>query len=81
MTTTKEKVPMFFLNYDDKIYLTNRETEVLKCIVEGKTNPEIAEELIVSTNTAKAHVRSILQKMNVHDRVQAAVEAIKKGLV
>ena len=81
MTTTKEKVPMFFLNYDDKIYLTNRETEVLKCIVEGKTNPEIAEELIVSTNTANAHVRSILQKMNVHDRVQAAVEAIKKGLV
>lgn len=61
--------------------LTEREYEVLKLIVMGKTNTEIAKELTISVHTAKAHVCSILQKMGVDDRVQVAVNAIRKGLV
>ena len=64
-----------------KIPLTEREFEVLKHLVAGKSNTEIAKELIVSVHTAKAHVCSILQKMCVNDRVQAAVKAVKEGIV
>lgn len=66
---------------DNDIQLTERESEVLKHLVDGKSNTEIAKELIVSVHTAKAHVCSILQKMCVSDRVQAAVKAVKEGLV
>ena len=61
--------------------LTGREFQVLKLIVMGKSNTEIARDLIVSVHTAKAHVCSILQKMSVNDRVQAAVKAVREGLV
>lgn len=64
-----------------RIPLTERECEVLKHLVAGKSNTEIAKELIVSVHTAKAHVCSILQKMCVNDRVQAAVKAVKEGMV
>ncbi len=64
-----------------KVPLTEREQEVLKHLVSGKSNTEIAKELIVSVHTAKAHVCSILQKMCVNDRVQAAVKAVKEGMV
>lgn len=66
---------------ENEIQLTEREKEVLKHLVDGKSNTEIAKELIVSVHTAKAHVCSILQKMCVSDRVQAAVKAVKEGLV
>ena len=66
---------------ESRVPLTEREFEVLKHLVEGKSNTEIAKELIVSVHTAKAHVCSILQKMCVNDRVQAAVKAVKEGLV
>lgn len=68
-------------NYDGRVPLTEREFEVLKHLVSGKSNTEIAKELIVSVHTAKAHVCSILQKMCVNDRVQAAVKAVKEGMV
>lgn len=68
-------------NAEARIPLTEREFEVLKHLVAGKSNTEIAKELIVSVHTAKAHVCSILQKMCVNDRVQAAVKAVKEGLV
>ena len=64
-----------------RIPLTEREFEVLKHLVAGKSNTEIANELIVSVHTAKAHVCSILQKMCVNDRVQAAAKAVKEGMV
>ena len=64
-----------------RVPLTEREFEVLKHLVLGKSNTEIAKELIVSVHTAKAHVCSILQKMCVNDRVQAAVKAVKEGIV
>ena len=66
---------------DARAQLTERELEVLKHLVEGKSNTEIAKELIVSVHTAKAHVCSILQKLCVDDRVQAAVKAIKENII
>ena len=60
--------------------LTPREKEVLDLLVQGFSNTEIAEKLIVSAHTAKAHVCSILEKLSVTDRVQAAVKAIKYDL-
>ncbi|MEA5511310.1 response regulator transcription factor [Crocosphaera sp. UHCC 0190] len=61
--------------------LSERELEVLKLIVEGKSNNEIAEHLYLSTNTIKTHVRGIMNKLAVDDRVQAAVIALRSGLV
>ncbi len=61
--------------------LSERELEVLKLIVEGKSNNQIAEELYLSTNTIKTHVRGIMNKLAVDDRVQAAVVALRSGLV
>ena len=66
---------------DARAQLTDRELEVLKHLVNGKSNTEIAKELIVSVHTAKAHVCSILQKLCVDDRVQAAVKAIRENIV
>ena len=61
--------------------LTEREYEVLKLVVEGQSNLEIANTLTISEHTAKAHVCNIIQKLVVDDRTQAAVKAIKEGLV
>jgi NarL family two-component system response regulator LiaR len=61
--------------------LTAREMEVLKLIVDGLSNPEIAERLTITKATAKAHVHSILQKLCVDDRTQAAVLAMRQGYV
>lgn len=66
---------------DARAQLTDRELEVLRHLVQGKSNTEIAKELIVSVHTAKAHVCSILQKLCVDDRVQAAVKAIKENII
>lgn len=61
--------------------LTQREYEVLKLVVDGMSNNEIAQELTISEHTAKAHVCNIIQKLVVDDRTQAAVKALKEGLV
>lgn len=61
--------------------LTERELEVLKLIVGGKSNKEIAQALGVSNHTAKAHVANIIQKLAVDDRTQVAVKALKDGIV
>lgn len=61
--------------------LTSRETQILKLITEGYSNNEIAKELFVSINTTKAHVASILQKLEVDDRLQAALKALKNKIV
>lgn len=61
--------------------LTARETQILKLITEGYSNNEIAKELFVSINTTKAHVASILQKLEVDDRLQAALKALKSKIV
>ena len=61
--------------------LTSREAQILKLITEGYSNNEIANQLFVSINTTKAHVASILQKLEVDDRLQAALKALKERLV
>ena len=61
--------------------LTEREYEVLKLVVDGQSNAQIADTLTISEHTAKAHVCNIIQKLVVDDRTQAAVKAIKEGLV
>ena len=61
--------------------LTARETEVLTLITRGYSNKEIARELVISIKTVKTHVSSILSKLHTVDRTQAALCAVRKGLV
>lgn len=61
--------------------LTDRETEVLELVVEGKTNSEIAEVLFVSEHTIKMHLAHILDKLHLQNRVQIAVHAVRGGLL
>jgi DNA-binding NarL/FixJ family response regulator len=64
-----------------KINLTKRELEVLELCAKGYSNIEIAEELTISFHTAKAHVSSILEKLNAPSRLIAVLTATKKGLI
>ncbi|MBD2307361.1 response regulator transcription factor [Chroococcidiopsis sp. FACHB-1243] len=61
--------------------LSERERMVLELIVEGRSNPEIASTLHISLSTVKAHIRSIMNKLAVDDRVRAAVVALRSGWV
>ncbi|MBN3881885.1 MAG: response regulator transcription factor [Nostoc sp. JL34] len=61
--------------------LTERELEVLQLIVDGQSNNGIAENLYISTGTVKTHVRNILKKLCASDRTQAAIRALRSGLV
>lgn len=61
--------------------LTKRECQVLQLLADGKSNRAVAETLYISEKTVKNHVSNILQKMNVNDRTQAVVTAIKNGWV
>ena len=61
--------------------LTHREIEVLEQVVAGATNQEIAETLHITKNTVKIHLRNILEKLQVKNRIQAAVQAVREGLI
>ena len=61
--------------------LTEREIDILHLVVEGKTNKEIASDLFISENTVKIHLRNILDKLHLQNRIQAAVYAVRQGLV
>jgi two-component system, NarL family, response regulator LiaR len=61
--------------------LTGRETEVLQLLAWGRSNKQIASRLYVSEKTVKAHVSSILMKLGVQSRTQAALHAVRSGLV
>ena len=69
------------LNADVEVPLTQRESEVLRQLALGLTNKEIAQVLNISYETVKEHVQHILRKVGVSDRTQAAVWAVRKGLV
>ena len=74
-----------FALYNNKkkldIHLSERELDILKLVVEGKSNTEIGDIIMISPHTAKSHVCKILTKLSVSDRVQAAVKAVKYDLL
>jgi DNA-binding NarL/FixJ family response regulator len=68
-------------HFDLDVPLTKREFEVLQRIVDGHTNKRIADELDISYETVKEHVQHLLEKIGVTDRTQAAVWAVKSGIL
>lgn len=71
---TKEKERMINI-------ITTREMEMLPLLVQGLTNREIASRLFISVSTTKTHLHNLFEKLNVHDRTQASVKALKLGLI
>jgi DNA-binding NarL/FixJ family response regulator len=69
------------LTADVEVPLTQRESQVLQQLAKGSTNKEIAKALQISYETVKEHVQHTLRKIGVNDRTQAAVWAVRKGLV
>jgi len=67
--------------YDEDLPLTNRELQVLRHIALGLSNREIGRSLEISVETVKEHVQNLIHKLEVGDRTEAAVRAVKKGLV
>jgi two-component system nitrate/nitrite response regulator NarL len=61
--------------------LTEREMEVLRLVAQGASNPQIAEQLNITINTVKVHLRNILDKLQVNNRTQAAAYAVRTGLI
>lgn len=68
-------------NLDDDVELTQRETQILRHVALGLSNDEIGRSLSISADTVKEHVRNVLRKIGVHGRTQAAVWAVRRGLV
>jgi DNA-binding NarL/FixJ family response regulator len=66
---------------EERAELSERELEVLRQVAEGKDNLEIAEELFISANTVKNHISNILAKLHIENRIQAAVYAVRRGIV
>jgi len=61
--------------------LTDRELQILRCIAEGKSNKDIGDELFISENTVKNHVRNILEKLHLHSRMEAVMYAVRENLL
>ena len=65
----------------NQLALTSREIEVLQLCSQGLTNGKIAESLVISAHTVKAHICNILKKLNANSRTQAVVIAVKSGIL
>jgi len=65
----------------EKIALSERETEILKIIAAGRSNRDIAHDLSISENTVKFHIKNILLKLSVANRIEAVTYAIQHGLI
>ena len=61
--------------------LTDREMEVLRLVARGMANRDIAKELFISENTVKNHVRNILEKLQLHSRMEAVVYAVREKIL
>lgn len=81
MTEGKQKEKFDKISIKDCYNLTQQEKRVLILIASGNSNLQIAKKLAISINTIKVHVCSILQKMEVEDRTQAAIKAIRENLI
>lgn len=68
-------------NVDDEVDLTQRETQILRHVALGLSNEEIGRSLHITADTVKEHVRNVLRKIGVNGRTQAAVWAVRRGLV
>ncbi len=69
------------LRFPDQVErLTDRETEILKCVADGLSNKEIARRLSINEKTVKAHLNNVFGKLGVHSRTQAALHAIRTGI-
>lgn len=81
---TAKVIPNLMKRKKEKVeipeYLTDRELAIIKRVGEGKTNKEIAEELFISVGTVKNHISAILQKLELRDRTQLAIFAVKHHL-
>jgi DNA-binding NarL/FixJ family response regulator len=75
-TRERREMPM-----NPSVQLSKREQEVLRLVVEGRTNEKIGEGLSIDSGTARNHVSQILEKLGVDNRVQAAVRAVRENLV
>ena len=78
---TDDEIPAVVTPHKSQEPLSIRELEVLKCITQGMSNQAIAEELFISEKTVKNHLTRIFRKMNVTDRTQAALTAIKQNWI
>ena len=61
--------------------LTDRELEILQLVAKGRLNREIASELYISENTVRNHIRNILDKLQMHSRMEAAMYAVRQRLI
>lgn len=68
-------------NANNPSSLSTREYDVLRLVVDGRSNQEIADKLVLSVETVKTHMRHIMEKLAVSDRTQAAVKAMREGLI
>jgi NarL family two-component system response regulator LiaR len=78
---TQSKTPVKTEKKNDKFALSARQTEILELLVEGLSNQQMADRLFVSNETIKTHMRHIMEKLAVADRTQAAVKALREGLL
>jgi DNA-binding NarL/FixJ family response regulator len=78
--TSREEQPVARTKAVSVEDLTERELQVLRLIATGKSNREIAEEMVISEKTVKTHVSNVLGKLHLEDRTQAAIFALKHGL-
>ncbi|MDR3617308.1 MAG: response regulator transcription factor [Candidatus Obscuribacterales bacterium] len=78
---TQSKAPVKAEKKNDKFALSARQTEILELLVEGLSNQQMADRLFVSNETIKTHMRHIMEKLAVADRTQAAVKALREGLL
>ena len=72
---------LFTTKQNEVIIITDRELDVLKLLVEGKTNPEIGEELFISYHTVKAALEKLYGKTGCHNRVQLVIFTIKNEII
>lgn len=81
LLTTKIRMKQGVSKHDPDIPLTHRELQVLKHVAMGLSNREVGKALVISVETVKEHVQNILRKLDVNDRTQAAVWAVRRDIV